>query len=165
MSAERPTALRGVHAALAALELARLGHRRDLREHLRLSDDEVSALLYVERHAGVTQRRLSAVTGLSRSGAGAMLQRLEERGYVRRWSDAHDRRLRLIELTESGQAALDRASNAWHGSVDTALSDATAEEIDAFTRVLVEIAGGANGATVPVGAVDDGAEPVWRHWG
>lgn len=166
MSAERPAALRGVHAALAALELARLRLRRELREQLRLSDDEVSALLYVERHPAVTQRRLGAVTGLSRSGVGAMLQRLEERGYVRRWTDAHDRRLRLIELTESGQAALDRASEAWHGAVDTALGDATNDEIGAFARVLTEIAGGTNGsAPTPDVVREEGAEPVWRHWG
>lgn len=167
MSAERRTALHGLHAALAALELARLGHRRELRGQLQLSDEEVSALLYVERHPGVTQRRLGTVTGLSRSGAGAMLQRLEDRGYVRRSTDAHDRRLRLIELTEDGQAVLDRASSGWHGAVDAALTGATIEEIDTFTRALTEIAGSANGGREPAGIADaeSGGEPVWRHWG
>src|SRR5919107_2034407 len=107
-TADRMTPEVEVRQALAALELAAIRHRRAVRRRMRVGDEELSALLYLAHHGSVLQRDLGRMTSLSRSGAGAMLQRLEERGYVRRRTDRADRRLRLVELSAEGQADMER---------------------------------------------------------
>jgi uncharacterized membrane protein len=69
------TAPEQVRRSLAALELAAIRHRRDVRRQLRVGEEELSALLYLAHHGGALQHELARVTSLSRSGAGAMLQR------------------------------------------------------------------------------------------
>ena|ERR1700752_2196742 len=67
---------------------------------------ELAALLYLAHHGSVPQRRLAEITALSRSGAGAMIQRLEQDGLVERRSDPADRRLRFVELSAEGRRRL-----------------------------------------------------------
>ena len=115
MAPSRPTPaptdepLERARRALAALELGTIRRRHGARRALRIGEEELSALLYLAHHGGVTQQRLADATALSRSGAGAMIQRLEERDLVVRSTDATDRRLRLVDLSPGGRARLEQA--------------------------------------------------------
>src|SRR4051794_25787590 len=103
--------------SLAGLELALTGHRRDARRRLRVSDEELTVLLHLAHHGGARQPRLAALTGLSRSGTGALVQRLEQARLVERRADPADRRLRRVELTSTGRARLGDATRGLQGAV------------------------------------------------
>jgi DNA-binding MarR family transcriptional regulator len=157
-----------VRRSVAALELAALHHRREVRRRLRVGDEELSALLHLAHHGGVMQQQLAAATSLSRSGAGAMLQRLEERGYVQRRTDTSDRRLRLVELSPAGREAIDRAYGAFARALDRALREEAEADVTVLARLLDEV----GSAIAPAEPRTDGAgtspeapgEPIWRHW-
>jgi DNA-binding MarR family transcriptional regulator len=155
-----------VRAALAVLELAGIRHRRDVRQALRIGEEDLAALLYLAHHGGVTQGRLGRATSLSRSGAGALVQRLRERGYVSRATDAADRRLRLISLTPAGRALLDAAYAGFGAAVDRAVAGRGEEELEALAATLAEIA--AATATTPeeppIAPQPSAGEGIWRHW-
>lgn len=164
IDAERTAALGHVSAALATLELAAIRHRQQLRDALQVGDEELSALLYLARRGPLEQRALGALSGLSRSGAGAMMQRLEDQGHVRRWTDGHDRRLRLAELTPAGRAALDQASAQWHGAIAVALDPLETGAIEQFATFLVEIATTADPSLAGSAPGPEVVDPIWRHW-
>jgi DNA-binding MarR family transcriptional regulator len=163
------TAGERVRRALAALELAGIRQRRSVRLALRVGEEELAALLYLAHHGGVTQRRLAEVTSLSRSGAGAMAQRLEERGYVERSTDATDRRLRLVALSAAGRALLREAYDGVDAAAERVLAGWDDDQLEPCARLLAELAGAGRETTTPgepPGApLTSAGEPIWRRWG
>jgi DNA-binding MarR family transcriptional regulator len=171
MSIETESPQARVQHALAALELAAIAHRRGVRRLLHVGDEELSALLYLAHHGGVTQRQLGAVTGLSRSGAGAMIQRLEERGHVQRRTNPADRRLRLVELSPAGHEHLEHAYHDAHAATRELLEGRPPAELDALAQLLSGIASATGGAGVyddddgDAAPLSDIGDPIWRRWG
>jgi DNA-binding MarR family transcriptional regulator len=157
-----------VQRSLAALELASVRHRGGVRRRLNVGDEELTALLYLAHHGGVPQRRLAEITTLSRSGAGAMIQRLEQDGFVERSTHPSDRRLRLVELSPAG---LDRVNAAYRDLTEATgrlLTDSPAAELDVLARLLDELARAAQAThgeddANPLSPPPDG-EPIWRRW-
>jgi len=76
-------------AILAELGLGRSHHR---------------VLYFVGRHPGTTVSALLDKLGISKQAANGPLRELVERGLVAVAAAAHDRRVRQLTLTESGQA-------------------------------------------------------------
>jgi DNA-binding MarR family transcriptional regulator len=156
-----------VRAALAALELAGIHYRRDARQALRIGEEDLAALLYLAHHGGVTQGRLADATSLSRSGTGALVQRLQERGYVARATDATDRRLRLISLTPAGRARLDEAYAGFEAALERALSGRGRDELETLATTLAEIAATTTapaGNARPLAPPADAGERIWSRW-
>jgi MarR family transcriptional regulator, lower aerobic nicotinate degradation pathway regulator len=158
-----------VRRSMAALELASIRHRSEVRRRLRVGEEELSALLYLAHHGGVMQHELTRVTSLSRSGTGAMLQRLEERGYLTRRTDPADRRLRFVELSASGREQVDQAYREFTGALDRVLAEDDPAGIAAVARVLEELADAVapadrRPAEPAEGAGEVETEPIWRHW-
>jgi DNA-binding MarR family transcriptional regulator len=148
--------------SLAGLELALTGHRREVRRRLRVSDEELTVLLHLAHDGGARQPRLAALTGLSRSGTGALVQRLEQAGLVERRTDPSDRRLRRVELTRGGSASLARA----RGGLDAAIervreADPLADALDELTAAIDALAGEPPAAR---SAHEARLDPVWRRW-
>lgn len=168
MTSDTPAPETEVRRALAALELATIRHRRVVRRRLQVGDEELSALLYLAHHGDVLQRRLADVTSLSRSGAGAMVQRLEERGYVQRRTDPADRRLRLVELSADGRERVEHE----YGEFATAIGALLAGQEPARVGELARLLDGLADAAPPVDeprlravADSDAGDPIWRDWG
>lgn len=65
-----------------------------------------------------------------------LLDRLEQRGYVRRTADAHDRRRFRLVLTDSGQEASRAVGRMLAGEIAAHLGRATAAELAALERAL-----------------------------
>jgi DNA-binding MarR family transcriptional regulator len=159
-----------VWRALAALELAAVRHRGAVRARLRLSDEALSALLHLAHHGDVAQGRLPAVTGLSRSGTGALVHRLERAGLVERRADPDDRRLRRVALSAAGRAAVARAYAPLDTAVTALLAERPAGELDRLEQLLDGLVAAATGALS--GHVAQPAEPpgpppgdpIWRRW-
>lgn len=164
--AATPTA--PLRRSLAALELAALHHRGRVRQRLNVSDEELAALLYLAYHGGIAQRRLAEFTTLSRSGAGAMIQRLEQDGFVQRRTDRDDRRLRFVELAPAGRERIDAAYRELIGATEQLLADRPGAELDALRELVDGLAGAALGAhgadATDQPGPDAGGDPIWRRW-
>ena len=158
-----------VRRALAGLELAALRHRSAVKRVLGVGDEELCALLHLVQHGGASQRELAELTTLSRSGTGAMLQRLEQHGLVERRPQPGDRRARVVELSAAGRERMRRA----YRELDAALAAALPEDTDleALTRLLDRLRHAAVQARAELGDASPAppppppGEPIWRRWG
>jgi DNA-binding MarR family transcriptional regulator len=156
--------------ALAGLELAALRHRSAVKRALGVGDEELCALLHLVHHGGASQRELAELTTLSRSGTGAMVQRLEHHGLVRRRPQPGDRRTRVVELSPSGRERMQRAYRELDAALAAALPASDAD-LEALTRLLDGLRQaaehaqtGLRGAT-PAPPPAPPGEPIWRRWG
>jgi len=126
----REAASHTLHAALALKNVIedRLGEE----EGLLLADNE--AMLHLAHRA--EPPRMSDIADqliLTRGGTTKVVDRLEERGYVRRLPDPDDRRATIVEITEEGRAALTRA----RAVIDSALTDHWATHVDEDEAAVV----------------------------
>lgn len=62
-----------------------------------------SLLAYVAEHGALTQTHLAERLGIGRAAAGTVVDRLEGRGLVCRTADRADRRVWLVEVTDTGR--------------------------------------------------------------
>jgi DNA-binding MarR family transcriptional regulator len=91
---------------------------------------DARALDIVERLGPVTAGKLSIDAGLTSGAVTAVIDRLVEKGYVRRVADPTDRRRVLIEKTEK----LDKVSRRFYGP----LHDRSLAWIDKFSNAELE---------------------------
>ncbi|HYA45151.1 MAG TPA: MarR family winged helix-turn-helix transcriptional regulator [Acidimicrobiales bacterium] len=75
-------------------------------EELSLEPRQFGLMRAVDSMKSLTQHALGDCLQIPASSVVALLDSLEDKGLVRRRLDAADRRIRLVELTEQGQAAL-----------------------------------------------------------
>jgi DNA-binding MarR family transcriptional regulator len=165
MSQGAPATEASVRRALAALELAAVRHRSRARRRLGVGDDELSALLHLAHHGGLPQGRLAQLTTLSRSGAGAMVQRLEHHGLVQRRADPGDRRRRLVELTPDGRERVCRAYGELDAAARALLSGRSQAELDALARLCAGLSRAAETTIAEPPPPAPSAVPIWRRWG
>lgn len=67
---------------------------------------QYAALAVAESYPGIDQRRLANVIAFDRSTIGDVVQRLEQRGWLRRESGNSDRRTKSVFLTTEGRGVL-----------------------------------------------------------
>jgi DNA-binding MarR family transcriptional regulator len=134
------TATESARRSLARFELAAIRMRNVMRLRLGVSDDELAALLHLAEHSKLTQGRLVAVGTLSRSGVGAMVQRLEDAGMIERLPDPTDKRVRLLQLSPKGARRLREACGACDDNLERLLGRRSQEELDVLARLLTELA-------------------------
>ncbi len=70
---------------------------------LDLNLTSASLLMYVVEQGGTSQTALAAVLDVGRAAAGAIVDRLSERGLVERRADLQDRRVWLVSATAEGK--------------------------------------------------------------
>jgi DNA-binding MarR family transcriptional regulator len=171
MSDEAPAGVTRVRRALAGLELAALRHRSAVKRVLGVGDEELCALLHLVHHGGASQRQLAELTTLSRSGTGAMVQRLEQHGLVQRRPQPGDRRARVVELSPAGRERMQRAYRELDAALAAALPDSPDADLDALARLLDRIGHAADRAQAELGGASPAppppppGEPIWRRWG
>jgi MarR family transcriptional regulator, organic hydroperoxide resistance regulator len=89
----------------------------------------------------LTQGELGKALGLDKTTLMSQLDRLERMGLVVRRSDPRDRRARIPEITEAGNALRVKVASAC-ASVETAvLNDLSQDQVQVFRRMLFEIIG------------------------
>jgi DNA-binding MarR family transcriptional regulator len=156
--------------ALDRTELAVVRHRSEVSRRLGVSDEEMLVLLHVGEHGGLTQSRLASLIGLSRSGMGAMIQRLERAQLIERHPDPADKRVRLIKLSARSVDRITSAYQPLSADVDGLLAEFSPEQQDAIARFLTSLAEVSESHArrylqapepVPAGA----SRPLWRLWG
>jgi DNA-binding MarR family transcriptional regulator len=100
---------------------------------------QFAALAEVQRAPGTDQRTLARSIGFDTSTIGGVIDRLESRGLLERNGSPHDRRVRLISLTEAGSALLAAAVPPMLRAQQRMLAPLSADERAAFMRMLRQL--------------------------
>ena len=95
----------------------------------------------------LTVTELATRLGITKQGAGQIVDDMQRRGYVRRRPDPDDGRARMIELDERGRAAL-AAARRFHHRYERRLAARYGEEAVATVRRLLAAMAGDPGPTV-----------------
>jgi DNA-binding MarR family transcriptional regulator len=131
--------------ALTAYSAARNDALVAARKELRISEVDARALLFVVDNPGVRPTALRDHLGITSAGVTSLVDRLVERGLVRRDSDAEDRRgnhiTAIIDLTEEPWSALTAFDRRFESAVHARLGARSDELAALLTRLTEEIAG------------------------
>jgi DNA-binding MarR family transcriptional regulator len=103
---------------------------------LRLTQAEAHVLAALGELAPCSINDLHHRFGHKRSTLTSLLDRLEERGWVRRGTHPTSRRLVLIELTEEGRLVANRTQAAVRELEARLMSHVESDDLAAFARVL-----------------------------
>jgi DNA-binding MarR family transcriptional regulator len=100
-----------------------------------LTPVQYAAMVAIQENEGIDATRLSAQIAFDRSTLGNVLERLEARGFVERYSSPDDKRVKLLKLTQQGRAVTGRAEAAVLRTQDRILAPLDPDN----RRVLLEL--------------------------
>ena len=112
------------------------GHVRAVSTKWRVSSQDASILVHLDREFGLSPRELAGHLSVSPSTLSAALARLEKLGYLTSSPSEKDRRKRELRLTARGAEAISATSVLDAERVQTLLSKLTPEEKKAALRGL-----------------------------
>lgn len=96
-------------------------------------------LNHLFRNDGATQSELAETLEVEKATLGRLLDRLEQKGWVRREGDANDRRAKRVYLTEEVEPALKAMRAAASELRRDALTGLSADEKERFVDMLLAI--------------------------
>ena len=120
-------------------QISKALHRRTGEELLGMRLKQFMLLGYVRDHQGVSQQELETALLMDANGVVLLLNELEAAGFSIRKRDPSDRRRHLVDLTPSGQVALERAEKARESLEDEILADFSAEERAGLKKLLSRV--------------------------
>jgi DNA-binding MarR family transcriptional regulator len=140
---------KGSDTGLVALltQISKALHRRTTEELLGMRLKQFMLLGFVRDHGGVSQQELEKALLIDANGVVLLLNELEAAGFSVRRRDSNDRRRHLVELTESGRVAVERAEKARESLEDEILADFSPEERAALRKLLRRVLDGLVKAT------------------
>jgi DNA-binding MarR family transcriptional regulator len=104
-----------------------------------LSLPRIAALHFVEKRGSASISEISGCLDLSLGNTSMLVDKLVCHGFVTRAEDAHDRRHKLVRLTEKGQAFIDELRLTRVDQVAQRLLLLSPDLIDRFVGVLDEV--------------------------
>jgi DNA-binding MarR family transcriptional regulator len=107
---------------------------------LDLAPPDAGILRLLRVAAGLSQQELAAKLKIHPSRLVAVLDNLEQRGYVERRPNPDDRRLYSLHLTKAGDEVLQEVGRVAREHRDALLSALSGEERDALGSLLLRIA-------------------------
>ena len=127
----------GFHIRLAHGAVYR--HFTETFVDLDLTQKQVSALWLVSDHPGVSQIALGGRLRMDRATTMTIVNRLQERGYLRRERSSSDGRKQALYLTEAGARALDKAKRCIAEHEAWLKSRFTPQETEKLVEMLARI--------------------------
>jgi DNA-binding MarR family transcriptional regulator len=118
------------------LRLAKLIHKQSTEGLLGITLRQLMLLSYLRWGAPALQQQVCEYLWLDPNNCVLLLNELEERGYIERRRDPVDRRRHVVDITDDGRAALERAERAQE-SLGDSLFAALSEEERATLRSLL----------------------------
>ena len=100
---------------------------------------EFAVLHHLDAQGPIAQRDLALALRIQPSNLVALLDQLEERGLLRRSTDAVDRRRHRVELTTNGRRVVKRARDATARAESELLGPLSAAERREFLALLVRL--------------------------
>jgi DNA-binding MarR family transcriptional regulator len=105
-----------------------------------LSPRQYDVLIALAGEDGVSQTRLVEITSIDRSTIVGIIERLVEKGLIRRARTADDHRAYAVALTEKGKSMVSAARPIVAAANERALGVLPDKERDAFLRALERLA-------------------------
>jgi DNA-binding MarR family transcriptional regulator len=96
-------------------------------------------IYFVGRHPGITVSELLAILDITKQSLSRVLGQLVEQGFIQQQPGQHDRRQRLLELSEKGRALERQLTENQRTRIARAFRDAGAEAVEGFRNVLYNI--------------------------
>jgi DNA-binding MarR family transcriptional regulator len=127
----------GFHIRLAHGAVYR--HFTETFSDLDLTQKQVSALWLVDDHPGVAQIEVGQRLRMDRATTMTIVNRLQDRDYLRRERSETDGRKQALYLTPAGRGALDKAKHAIREHEDWLKDRFTPDEIDKLVEMLTRI--------------------------
>jgi len=128
----------GPATAVLVSRLSRRVYRVAREERLGMPMKLFSTLNVVRDHDGIAQQTLGETLGLDPNMLVLLLNQAEDGGYARRVRDPRDRRRHIVELTDKGRAALERAEAGVEEVEEEILSALDADERKQLRALLVK---------------------------
>jgi DNA-binding MarR family transcriptional regulator len=111
-------------------------HRRTSEELLGMRLKQFMTLGYVGDRGSVSQQELETAMLIDANAVVLLLNELEAAGWSIRKRDPNDRRRHLVEITESGKAAVDRAEKARETLEEEILAGMSPEDRTTLSKLL-----------------------------
>ena len=108
-----------------------------MAERFGLSPTDYKALEVLARLGPLTAGQLVEHTGLASASVTALIDRLEQKGFVRRAHDTEDRRRVIVELIPEGVARIAEAFAPFVRSLDELWAPYTAEQLEVIRDFFV----------------------------
>ncbi|HEY1518719.1 MAG TPA: MarR family winged helix-turn-helix transcriptional regulator [Solirubrobacteraceae bacterium] len=118
------------------LRLAKVIHKRSTEDRLGIKLKHLMLLSYLRAGAPALQQQLCESLWMDPNNCVLLLNELEDAGYIERRRDPADRRRHMVDLTDEGRTALERAERAQETIGDELLS-ALSDEEQATLRSLL----------------------------
>jgi len=96
-------------------------------------------IYFVGRNSGITVNQLLAILKITKQSLSRVLSQLIDEGFVEQKIDDHDRRRRLMTLTEKGANLDALLTDAQSKRISKAYADAGTDAIDGFRTILRNI--------------------------
>jgi DNA-binding MarR family transcriptional regulator len=103
---------------------------------------QYAALVAIGAHPGIDATRLSEIIFFDRSTIGDVLDRMEGKGWILRYSTPSDKRIKRLEVSPAGQEALHLVEPGIRRVQDRLLAALTAAEAKTLIRLLAKVADG-----------------------
>jgi len=138
---EIPAALDGLlgyHLRRAQVRLFQ--HFRQQLGHLGITPGQAGMLMVIRHNPGISQTALARSFGIERATLGAVVDYLEQQGWVARAAHASDKRVKALYLTPAGERFLDAllpAIEQHERTIQARLSPAEAQSRRRLLRKLV----------------------------
>ncbi|HVS48402.1 MAG TPA: MarR family winged helix-turn-helix transcriptional regulator [Candidatus Dormibacteraeota bacterium] len=117
-------------------------HRRTSEELLGMRLKSFLLLGYVRDRGAVSQQELETGLLMDANSVVLLLNETEAAGFSVRRRDPADRRRHMVELTDAGRVAVERAEKAREGIEDEVLSDLSPEERATLRKLLKRVLDG-----------------------
>jgi DNA-binding MarR family transcriptional regulator len=127
----------GFHIRLAHGAVYR--HFSETFAHLDLTQKQVSVLWLVDDHPDIAQTDLAQRMRMDRATTMAIVNRLQDRGYLVRGRSSSDRRKQTLNLTPAGRKALVTAKSAIRQHEIWLKSRFSRREVETLIRLLARI--------------------------
>ncbi len=124
----------GFHIRLAHGAVYR--HFTETFSELDLTQKQVSVLWLIDDHPGIAQTGLATRMRMDRATTMAIVNRLQERGYLKRGKSETDGRKQTLNLTDKGRSTLGEAKDAIRQHEDWLKSRFTKSEVTKLIELL-----------------------------
>jgi DNA-binding MarR family transcriptional regulator len=120
-------------------QLPKVINRRMSEDLLGMRIKSYVVLGYIRDHEGVSQQELESAMYMDANGVVLLLNDLEAAQHLVRRRDPQDRRRHIVEITDSGRQALERADKAREGLEDEILVALSAEDRKTLRRLVERV--------------------------
>ncbi len=100
---------------------------------------QLDVLMNLYRHPGLSQHDVARRLLVGRSNITMLLPQLEKQGVLRRESDAKDKRVMRLYLTEDGEALLMRALKIYSALIEKVMAQSSPSECDTMGEQMRRI--------------------------